>query len=245
MSFGELQWIVFNPPADDPQPRPEWMRMVCRDRRGRIYVSAGLGFEEEKVVQMATQAGIVMVLNEGHLYVPIDWLEERLADHQSVLNLNQLRENARSIFEKHYPASENPETVETAETDGGSDADDPDAQEVQWFIFDAHPLNPNVPQWMRTACQDEDGRFWAPAVLVDSLALSDHSEERIIEHVEKKDAPVLRHEGHIYVPLDWLIGEWPEIHGPKVMRAALEEVVAQLNGDQAPSFAPPVSNRLH
>ena len=237
----DLEWVLIDQPPEKSEQRPDWARLVCRDPDGRIYVSAGIGNDEATIMRQATEDGIVMAYNGKHGYVPLDWFGQRLPHIKPVLNY--LRIHAQRLFDEHYPKSairygvdKEDERKALAEAKMGW---------IRWFVFPENPIAPEIPEWMRMAADDRDGRIWAPAVLVDPAAVLDHNEDRMAEKVRADGIPSLWHQEHLYVPLDWLIEKWPEAEGPRWLFNAMRTVIAHMGGPSRDAVPTPISNRLH
>jgi hypothetical protein len=67
-----LTWFVVSLPDND---LPEWARTVAVAEDETVFVTAMLGVGGEAAVGlMAIAAGVPVVVNGGHAYLPADWM---------------------------------------------------------------------------------------------------------------------------------------------------------------------------
>lgn len=108
--------------------------------------------------------------------------------------------------------------------------------EMRWYVFeeDGNASEPGMPGWVRTAGRDRQGRAYAPG------ALTGESENQMLARIIRDRIPSLLQEGHLYVPLDWLLREWPTHPGPKAMAGLLDCVAKKYPEQHAPLTDKPI-----
>ena len=91
-------WCVADTPAGQPV-MPEWLRSAAMDQKGRIYVPAAIGGNENIVFFKVAYDGVPVVTSDDHLYVPIDWLIKEYPKERG--DLEHIRMRVMDAFSQH------------------------------------------------------------------------------------------------------------------------------------------------
>jgi hypothetical protein len=74
---------------------------------------------------------------------------------------------------------------------------------MRWFMVEQTGFE-TVPEWVRSACLNDDGRVFAPAIVAGD-------EMRVLLCAAFDGVSLILDDGHAYLPTDWLAREYPEV----------------------------------
>jgi hypothetical protein len=93
--------------------------------------------------------------------------------------------------------------------------------EVIWSVVENTKGQRKVPEWLRSAAMDSEGRIYIPAVVGGNEAV-------VSLNMMHDGTPVVISEDHVYAPIDWLIAEYPKQKGDlEHIRQRLVEAFSQ------------------
>jgi hypothetical protein len=67
-----MRWFAVSAP--DGATVPEWVRSACLADDGRVFAPAIVAGDEMRVLLCAAHDGVSLILDDGHAYLPTDWL---------------------------------------------------------------------------------------------------------------------------------------------------------------------------
>ena len=67
-----MKWLYVENPAG--HKKPQWMLSAALADDGTVFVPAVIAGNEGRVLLMASWDGISSVFDDGHIYLPADWM---------------------------------------------------------------------------------------------------------------------------------------------------------------------------
>lgn len=66
---------------------PDWLRSAAMDDAGTVFAPAAMLGNEDAALLMAGFDGMTLIVDDGHAYLPIDWIARERPDLADVCEL--------------------------------------------------------------------------------------------------------------------------------------------------------------